>query len=162
METSHWKVGDKVRLRGHKGMVGEILSINGSRVQIALINSDIQVNTNLAELVAIQNNTSHVPKKETVKEKVRLVNIEKASLLDFKPIVDLHGMRVQEALEAVGRLIDRSILNQRYQLKIIHGKGAGVLRKAVKEYLIAHEQVKEVKDAHPNPGGWGVTYAELW
>jgi DNA mismatch repair protein MutS2 len=79
----------------------------------------------------------------------------------FNPEIDLHGMPVSKALSTVDRWIDKASLLGHKQLKIIHGKGMGVLRDAVRTYLQSHDQVKRVIAKHPYPGGEGVTWLEV-
>jgi len=46
-------------------------------------------------------------------------------------------------------------------IKIIHGKGDGILRKLIREYLKKYSQVTRVEDEHPDRGGDGISYVYL-
>ncbi len=75
--------------------------------------------------------------------------------------IDLRGMTVDEALVAVDRFIDDAYLNNLNQIHIIHGKGTGALRKAIKEKLSGSKYIKQFYYAPANEGGDGATIAEL-
>jgi DNA mismatch repair protein MutS2 len=75
--------------------------------------------------------------------------------------VDLRGMTGDEAREAVARAVDEAVLADLPAVRIIHGKGTGVLRRAVDEVLRADHRVTGRRLAPPREGGTGVTIAEL-
>jgi len=79
----------------------------------------------------------------------------------FKTELDLRGMRADEALENVERFFDEALLAGFHELRIIHGKGAGKLRSAIKEYLRTHPAVKQSRLGNWNEGDSGVTVVEL-
>lgn len=75
--------------------------------------------------------------------------------------VDLRGMMADEAREAVQRAVDDAVLADLAAVRIIHGKGTGVLRKVVDEVLRADRRVTAHRLAPPREGGTGVTVADL-
>lgn len=78
----------------------------------------------------------------------------------LSPEVNLHGYRVDEALSLIDSLLDDAALEGMAALKIVHGKGTGALRRAIREYLAGHPLVAA---ARPGEGGdaAGVTVATL-
>jgi len=74
--------------------------------------------------------------------------------------IDLRGFRVEEALEKVEGLLNDAVLDEAGQVRIIHGKGTGALRRAVREYLEDHPLVASAEQGE-GPGGDGVTVAHL-
>jgi DNA-nicking Smr family endonuclease len=54
---------------------------------------------------------------------------------DFDGCVDLHGMSVEVALAALERAVDRAMVLNHRLIKVIHGKGRGILRTAIREYV---------------------------
>lgn len=75
--------------------------------------------------------------------------------------VSLRGMTVDEALEALERHLDSAYLAGMPFLRIVHGKGTGRLREAVRRALAQSPYVKAFEPAMPSEGGEGVTIARL-
>ena len=78
----------------------------------------------------------------------------------LSPEVNLHGYRVDEALNVIDSLLDDAALEGMTSLKIVHGKGTGALRRAIREYLTGHPLVATTE---PGEGGnaAGVTVVQL-
>src|SRR5690606_28720726 len=79
----------------------------------------------------------------------------------FKPEIDVRGMRDEEALYEIEKYLDKAIMMSFPSLKIIHGKGDGILRKLIRGYLKKYSQVSRMEDEHPDRGGDGITYVYL-
>ena len=75
--------------------------------------------------------------------------------------IDLRGETVEEALMDLDMFIDNAVLSGIHQLNIIHGKGTGVLRKAVQDHLKHHASVRTFRLGVYGEGESGVTIAEL-
>ncbi len=75
--------------------------------------------------------------------------------------LDIRGMRIEEALETVQDFVDRALMSNADNLRILHGKGTGVLREAVKSKLREYEAVKAIKHPEEEFGGNGVTIVQL-
>jgi DNA mismatch repair protein MutS2 len=83
------------------------------------------------------------------------ISVEKPTATGIK--IDLHGMRVEEALEVTDKFLSDSILAGFHEVYIYHGIGSGRLAGAVKEFLKTHPIVQKFVDAAPNKGGYGAT-----
>jgi len=77
------------------------------------------------------------------------------------PQIDVRGYTAEEAIEAVDRYIDQSMLEEQESVSILHGKGTGVLRKELGTFLQNHQLVKSTRFAPQREGGNGVTIVEL-
>lgn len=79
----------------------------------------------------------------------------------FNPELDVRGMRGNEALTQVQYFIDDAIMAGASQLRILHGKGNGILRQLIRQYLATVPNVKSFRDEHVQFGGAGITVVEL-
>lgn len=99
------------------------------------------------------------------KEKAKVVKKHRSmstdSVADFQPEVDVRGMRTEDALRQIETVLDRAVMIGYPTLKIVHGKGDGILRKFVREYLRKYSHVSHFEDEHADRGGDGITYAHI-
>jgi DNA mismatch repair protein MutS2 len=77
------------------------------------------------------------------------------------PEVDLHGLFADEARDRLERAIREALAAGHNKLRIVHGKGGGILRREVRDLLKYHPQVRTYQYAAPHDGGEGVTVAAL-
>ena len=83
------------------------------------------------------------------------------AIAQFNPEIDVRGMRGEEAVFEIEKYLDRALMMGFSTLKIIHGKGDGILRKLIREYLRKYSQVTRIEDEHADRGGDGITYVYL-
>jgi DNA mismatch repair protein MutS2 len=77
------------------------------------------------------------------------------------PQLDMRGWRVEDALEELETYLNDAVLSGVSSVRILHGKGTGALRAAVREHLARHPLVQSSAPAPPREGGEGVTIVEL-
>lgn len=99
------------------------------------------------------------PAKELGKRGASKIVIDKAK--DAKTEINLLGKTVDEAFPEIEKFLDDAYLAGIPQVQIVHGKGTGVLRKAVQELLTKHRHVKEHRLGQYGEGGTGVTIVKL-
>lgn len=87
------------------------------------------------------------------------VNLARAT--SISPEIMLRMQRVEEALANLERYLDEAYAAGLEQVRVIHGKGTGALRQAVREYLRTHPLVASYRSAEPAEGGDGVTVVRL-
>lgn len=80
---------------------------------------------------------------------------------DSAPEIDLHGLTVEEALSRLEDLLYSAYTSGFLSARIIHGKGSGALRLAVRRQLSKHPLVSGFRSGLPSEGGDGVTVVEL-
>ncbi len=75
--------------------------------------------------------------------------------------LDLHALTADEAILKLDRYLHDAFRSGYYSVIIVHGKGTGILRDAVRQYLNGHPLVKSYRWGEPREGGNGVTVVEL-
>ena len=143
-EIKEFKKGDIVK---YLTSVGEVLDIKGKNALIEIDGKKLWVNKNMLELYKL-------PKKK----KAKIIK-PKPTKIDVK--LDLHGLRLEEALEKTEEFLNKAALAGLEEVWIYHGMGKGILAKGVTELLKNHPLVKEFKDAPLNMGGFGAKIVKL-
>ncbi len=159
------RLGDKVRLPA-LNMQGVLTSISEEEAEVQV--GVLRIRSRLAELVlaggegekAASISEGRLPTARDVAKPKRI------ALADFAPAspgieLDLRGQRADEALDALERYLDSAFLAGLPWVRIIHGKGTGKLRLAVREALSQHPHVKSFESGGEKEGGDGVTVAKM-
>ncbi len=150
--------GDKVIIRGQQ-RIGEILEIKNNQ---ALISFDtFKMRTSINKLQKVNKDKS---RQETERKRSSYSNIMydlNKKMEDFKTTIDIRGKRAEEALSIVRNFIDNAIFLNIPEVSVIHGKGDGILRESIRDYLKTIEEVKRYRDDHPDKGGQGITIIEF-
>ena len=79
----------------------------------------------------------------------------------FKPDLDIRGMRGDNAINTVTYFIDDAIMIGMPTVRILHGKGDGILRHLVRQYLSTVRGIKSFRDENIQFGGTGITVVEI-
>jgi DNA mismatch repair protein MutS2 len=95
------------------------------------------------------------------KQKGVHVTVTSANTDDLRMEINLIGRTVDEATEELEKYLDRAFLAGLPRVRIIHGHGAGILRRGVREFLKSHPHVATLAEAPQNEGGQGATLVEL-
>ena len=150
------KVGEKVRVK-ENGMVGEVAKVSAKAVVVII--GHISSKMPLDKVERITSNEF----KSAVKETSRPVSAVKVDTsinerkLNFSTELDVRGERLSDAIEKVTRYVDDAIMLSISSVRIIHGKGTGVLREELQKLLRTMPGVASVRDEHIQFGGTGVT-----
>ncbi|WP_282036398.1 endonuclease MutS2 [Saccharicrinis aurantiacus] len=152
--------GDKVKLEG-QSLPGEVMSIKGNNASVAF--GHMVTSVKVSRLEKISN--------KQLKQTMRSMNQQsfgsgiaekvRTKKLSFKPDLDVRGHRGEEAIAIVMNHIDDAIMCEVSEVKILHGKGNGILRTMIREMLNTMPHVKSCKDAHIQEGGSGITIVDL-
>jgi DNA mismatch repair protein MutS2 len=149
-------VGDAVRVSGQQS-IGEVLEISGKQVLVSF--GSIKFKTKIDKLEKLKR--SSLPKEQAPRARAKMTFDINEKAAAFNPQVDLRGMRAEDALPKLRRFVDDAVLLGVKHLKILHGKGDGILREIVRDYLQTVPEVERYRDEHPDRGGAGSTVAEL-
>jgi DNA mismatch repair protein MutS2 len=152
--TQLLKEGDRVRIMGQEGN-GVILNIQGKNaiVQFGLMKSVIK-------LEKLEIATGPVDKEMVSRLRSVGINVHEKRT-NFNSMLDIRGKRVDEVISILDQFLDTAILLGQAEIKILHGKGEGVLRKVVRDHLKGFKAVAGVKDEHIEQGGDGITVVIL-
>lgn len=148
------KPGDRVRLIGQEGS-GVILAIHGNNVTVQF--GQIKSVTKLDRLELL---TTPVAKEVAAKLRSAGINVQEKRA-SFNPTLDIRGKRVDEVIGILDQFMDTALLLGHGELRILHGKGEGVLRKVVRDHLKSFKEVAAMKDEHVEHGGDGITIVIL-
>ena len=144
------EVGDWVQLNNSE-TTGQVLEINRDNLVVAL--GDLRSVLKKNRVYKISNKQA----KKAIQNNSYTGSISEA-IGNFTAELDLRGMRGDNALHEVEKYLDKSIMLGFPFIKLIHGKGDGILRKLIREYLKKYSQVNRVEDEHADRGGDGITY----
>ena len=144
--------GDRIVIKGIGE--GEVLEFKNNNV---LVKSGLlKTRVKLSDIMILDK-----PKKKPVKTQHNVYRTSSRADADVKTEIDMRGETVDEALSELGLFIDRCVLNNIEEIRIIHGKGTGALRSAVTDYLKTHPNVSEYRLGRYGEGENGVTIAKL-
>ncbi|UYZ63817.1 endonuclease MutS2 [Hymenobacter weizhouensis] len=159
-DPSSLKPGDKVALLGQEGH-GEVVSVKGKTAEVLFGGLKTLVKVNQLEKLT----RSEIRERE--KQAARKAPAQHAGLdltgrmSGFNTTLDLRGERAEDALTKVMAYVDDAVMLGVPEIKILHGRGNGVLRQVVRDYLHRTREVASVADEHADRGGDGATVAVL-
>ena len=151
------KPGDSVRMKDTQA-AGEIIEIKDKMVQVETGNLRFFVPLDKIERITRSELKKSLKANQVYRENdPGLVQRN----IHFKPEIDIRGVRGEEAINQVRDLIDNALIVQHRNLRILHGKGNGILRQLVRQYLATVDVVKSFRDEHVEFGGAGITVVEM-
>jgi len=150
-------VGDTVQLKsmGRTGKVVRKLEGEALEVQIGPMKMRIPLDDIAAVIAQAANNPVNAARSKGIN--VRLRDDDYSAPTELNVI----GRNVDEATAEVEKFVDRAFLAGLSHIRIVHGSGMGILRKALRQYLKTHPQVIGVTEPPQNQGGGGATEVEL-
>ena len=149
--------GDRVKILSLQAD-GEVLEINGDHVLVTYGESMI-TSVRLGNLEKIQAKGKR-PRENAGRASQFDWSISQRKL-NFKSEIDIRGKRGEEAVEIVRSFIDDATVVGVSELRILHGKGNGILKSMVREYLNAVDVVQSCRDERVEMGGAGITVVKL-
>lgn len=163
IDTSPLVIGDIVKI-GDENTFAEVVLIKRNKIDVI---------SNSIKMTIDKNKVVKVDKKNYLKQeskKIRPSSKAFISIIDelndkrekFNPQIDLRGERAEIAIEKVGKFIDEARLLGERELSILHGKGNGILKTIIREFLRTNSEVKSFKSAPTEFGGEGITMVSLY
>lgn len=149
------KAGDFVQIKG-QGTIGEVLSVSNKEAEIMLGDLKSKVKLNRLERMS---------KNAVKKEHKRAISGGSTGMIErstnFRQQLDVRGQRAEEAISNVDKFIDDALVLGYHEVSILHGRGDGILRKFIRDYLRQYNYVKSLKNEHEERGGDGITLVAL-
>ena len=152
------KVGEKVRVKSN-GLVGEVAKVSSKSLTVIIGSISSTMSPELVERIS-SNEFREASRKvfRPVEQKYDSSITERK--LKFSPELDIRGERLSDALDIVTHYIDDAVMLNVGMVRIIHGKGTGVLREEIQKYLRTIPGLS-VQDEDIRQGGTGVTIVKF-
>ena len=158
-EGRNLEVGDSVKIKG-LSTVGKIESMDGKNATVIFGGMRTKMPASRLEYVDMAE-----AKKEDVAPVFNVRRETRETIdnrkLNFHQDLDVRGMRGDEALNAVMYFIDDACLVGMSRVRILHGKGNGILRQLIRQYLATVPSVTSFRDEHVQFGGAGITVVDI-
>jgi DNA mismatch repair protein MutS2 len=145
------EVGDFVKMRAGSA-TGRVESID--KKEAVLLMGEMRVKVKIKDLTAVG-----TPLDIRAVKSINTEGVMKSA--SFDPKIDLRGMTMMDAEKVLEEFMDNAVLSSSNTIRIVHGKGDGVLRKVVKKKLKEYKEIKRQFHPENNEGGDGVTIAEM-
>ena len=160
VEDTTIRVGDSVFMADMQ-VTGEVTAINGNDATIAF--NSISFRTDIRKLAKISKKEAREVRRGSV------VRFDQGSLADamnkrlaaFESTLDVRGMRVDELLPVLSDYLDEATLLSIRYVRILHGKGNGILRQVVRQQLTRRSDVETFEDEILEMGGSGITVVKM-
>jgi DNA mismatch repair protein MutS2 len=152
--------------------VGSIVRIDGQETFAQVVEmkgKKAVVESNSIRMTIALNRLKGTAKKNIPVDKLSRQNSRFQSIYDdinekrktFNPTLDLRGQRADEALENLQHFIDDAQLLSEKEIRILHGKGYGILKQIIREYLQGNRDVRSFRSERLELGGDGITVVQL-
>jgi len=143
------KIGDLVTLENQE-TIGEIMNIKGKQAQVRFGNL-----ISFIELHRLSKSKGQLTKSSPSKKMGGFNIIDKMSR--FSGEIDIRGMRADEALTIVDSYVDDALMLGTDSVRLLHGKGHGILKDVLRNHLKSHPNIATLNDEHIDYGGAGIT-----
>lgn len=151
-------IGSRVRMKGQQES-GEVTEIHGREATVAFSTVTLKVKTESLEVVSGKIAARHLVNRGVAYQ--NMVNDMNSRMANFRITIDVRGKRADETESFIQKYIDEAIMLHVSEVSILHGKGNGVLRNIIRNYLSGVPEVKHFEDASLETGGSGITQVRL-
>jgi DNA mismatch repair protein MutS2 len=153
-------IGSLVRIKNQTA-IGEVLALRGKDAEVAI--GDLKTMIKLNRLEKISRRTYRETMGDAISLKPRMTGVDlNEKAVNFSFNLDIRGRRGDEALMEVNQFVDDALMLGYSELRIVHGKGDGILRNLIRNHLRQYyKQIGRLEDEHADRGGAGVTIVKL-
>lgn len=146
LDLQEMRVGSVVDVPAY-GASGQVLELRGEELVVQL--GVLKINVRRRDV------------RLRLQSKVKVMALSGGGVSSFSREMNLRGQHVEEAVEEVRTFVQEAHALKETPLRIVHGKGQGVLRRLIRDYLKTDKKVESFHDAEPYHGGHGVTIVHL-
>ena len=150
------KAGEKVRVKAN-GMVGEVVKVSAKAIVVTIGNISSKMPLDKVERITSNEFKSAIKENARPVSSIKVDSSLSERKLNFSTELDVRGERLNDAVEKVTHYIDDALMLNVSSVRIIHGKGTGVLRDELQKLIRTMPGVASAKDEHIQFGGSGVT-----
>jgi len=151
-------VGNRVRIPP-QSTVGEVVELTGKEALVSF--GSVIMKVPMKKLINVGEEEYHEKILFRKKSYGNIINELNDKMANFKLSLDLRGQRAEEASAALQHYIDEALLLSIKEVKILHGKGNGILREVIRDQLRLIPEVKRFGDEKIEMGGTGITVVLL-
>ena len=152
------KIGDTVRVLSF-GQNAELLGLSADRSEAEVQMGAMRFRVNVDNIERLSKRQATT--QERIQSQPSIVLPRYEDLPEVATQLDIRGTRVEQALEELDSYLNDAVMIGMSSVRIVHGKGTGALRSAVREHLAHHPLVKSFTTPPPQEGGDGVTIVKL-
>ncbi len=160
--VKHVSEGDTVKLKsmGRAAVVKKRIGDNHFDVEIGSMKMRV-ARDDIAEVLSSATRASESPVQAARSRGVSVSLQNESGNINMPSEINVIGRTVDEATSEVEKFVDRAFLAGMPRVRIVHGSGMGILRKALRQYLKQHPHVESIAEPPSNEGGGGATMVEL-
>ncbi len=150
--------GDLVRLKGQE-VIGQVSGVRGKDIEVIMGELKSTVKRNRLEKVSRKEARQNTRSLSTsVGAQGIDLNQKRAN---FSTSLDIRGKRAEGAIGIVEQYLDEAIMFSADEVRILHGKGDGILRELIRRHFRSHGYIQSMEDEHVEFGGAGITVVTL-
>ena len=156
-EEEELKPGLKVKIKG-RNIIGEIAEVNNKNAVVIFGEMITSIKKSELEVISkkeFNQNGKNYNQKSNISWTIN------NKTLNFSSNIDVRGKRVDEVMKLIIDYIDEAIVVDVNEIKILHGKGNGILRHSIREYLSTVKEIISYKDENIQFGGSGITIVKF-
>jgi len=149
------EAGDYVKVK-NQNTFGQILGIRGNNAEVAI--GDLKSNLKLSRLEKISKKDYNAVTGSRSKSSTKFISSDlNEKLKHFHSTLDLRGKRAEEAIGILDNYLDQAILLGKQEIRILHGKGDGILRDVIRNHLSQNDLISDIQDEEVERGGAGIS-----
>jgi DNA mismatch repair protein MutS2 len=155
-------IGDQVRIKSMNKVGAITREVEKDLFEVALGGLKMRIKRDeIAEVVAPAGKPAETPLNAAARQKGVRITVDSSSSANIKSEINLIGHTVDEATNELEKYLDQAFLAGLPCVRVVHGTGMGILRRALREFLRTHPHVAQIEEPTHQEGGAGATTVHL-